>query len=115
MIKARDSSLTTTDKGTEDSTRQSHGNPKQHSFNSRLVHISSERHAFQIRGRDQGDRLSNKYDDPDFDPFRSHIIHLLHNLPATEHAYTDADIRDSRRSLHAQHEEQDKDMEEEMV
>jgi hypothetical protein len=95
--------------------RYSYGNPKQRSFNSRLLHISSERHAFQIRNRDQGDRLSNQYDDPYFDPVRSHIIHLLHDLPTTEHAYTDFDIRDSRRSLHAKHEEQDKDVEEEMV
>ena len=95
--------------------RQSHGNPKQRSFNSRLLHISSERHAVQIRGRDQGDRLSNQYDHPDFDLVRAHIIHLLHNLPAAEHAYTDADIRHSRRSLHVQHEEQDKAVEKEMV
>lgn len=115
MRRTRVSSLTTTDKGTEDLIRQSYGNPKQRSFNSRLLHISSERYAVQIWGRDQGDRLSNPYDHPDFDPVRANTFHLLDNLPAAEHADIDADIRDSGRSLHAQHEEQDKGLEEEMA
>jgi hypothetical protein len=95
--------------------RQSHGNPKQRSFNSRLLHISIERHAVQIRGRNQGNRLSNQYDHPDFDPVRAHTFHIFDNLPAAEHADIDFDIRHSRRSLHVQHQEQNKAVEEEMV
>lgn len=70
--------------------------------------------AIQIRGWDQGDRVLNPGNDPDTDPVRAGTVHLLDNLPQAGHAGFDSGIRDSRRSFHLKHEEQDKIVEEEM-